>query len=173
MIQFGELVALGLSVMLFASSGGQQTKHDNPDRSKNALVGTWKLVSVTGTDGKGEAKATAGVHPAGYLTYTADGRMTAIITYEGRKPLSVNDHAAAPAEERAEAFATMVAYAGRYSYAAGKVTHHVEAASVQNWVNADLVREVKFEGNRLILRTPPMLVGGASVVTELVCERLK
>ena len=50
----------------------------------------------------------------GLLTYTADGRMMSITTKGGRKPLSVPDNVGAPAEERAEAFATMTAYAGSY-----------------------------------------------------------
>jgi hypothetical protein len=38
------------------------------------------------------------VNPTGFLTYTADGRMMAIITNGGRKPLSVDDRVSAPAE---------------------------------------------------------------------------
>ena len=55
----------------------------------------------------------------------------------------------------------MFAYAGRYTFAGDRVTHRVEAASVQNWVNTDLVRTVKFQGNRLIIRTPPGALIGA------------
>jgi hypothetical protein len=41
------------------------------------------------------------------------------------------------------------------------VTYHVEAASIQNWVNTDLVRAVKLQDNRLIIRTPTgALIGG-------------
>jgi hypothetical protein len=96
-----------------------------------------------------------GPHPTGFLTYTEDGRVIAIITYDGRRSLIVNDRATAPAEERAEAFATAFAYAGRYTFTGDKVTHHVEASTVQNWVNTDLVRVVRLEGNRLVLSTAP------------------
>ena len=102
--------------------------------------GTWKLVSATSTTTKGDTENAFGVNPTGFLTYTTDGRMMAIITYGERKPLSVNDRVAAPPQERAEAFATMFAYAGRYTFDGDKVTRRVEAASVQNWVNTDLVR---------------------------------
>ena len=47
-------------------------------------------------------------NPGGFLTYTGDGRVTAIISYEGRRPLSVG----AGTEEQAEAFKTFLAYAG-------------------------------------------------------------
>ena len=62
-----------------------------------SVVGTWKLVSVSSTSDKGEMnKAALGQHPSGLLTYTADGRMMAIISDDGRKPLSIPDRVAAP-----------------------------------------------------------------------------
>ena len=113
-----------------------------------------------------------GVKPTGFVTYTAEGRMMVIITAEGRKPLSVNDRIAAPATERAEAFATMVAYAGRYSLTGDEVVHHVEASFMPNQVGTDLVRFVKLQGDRLVLRTPPLMDGGQQRVTELIWKRM-
>ena len=144
-------------------------------QSKNALVGTWKLLSAKDTTENGEVRDAYGQNPTGFLTYTADGRMMAIITFDGRKPLSVPDYISAPAEERAEALATFVAYAGRYTFTDDKVIHHIEAAWVQNYVKTDQVRFiVKLEGNRVTLRTPPFLKGGVQLVNqELVWERMK
>ena len=105
---------------------------------KDSVVGTWKLVSTTATTEKGDVDtAVLGQHPSGLLTYTADGRVMAIISDDGRKPLSVADRVSAPAEERAQAYATFMAYAGRYTFTCDKVVHHVEIASLQNWVNTD------------------------------------
>ena len=144
-------------------------------QSKDALVSTWKLVSATDTTDNGEIRDAYGQNPTGYLTYTADGRMMAIITNGGRKSLSVLDTVSAPSEERAAAFATLVAYAGTYTVTGDKVIHHVEAAWLQNVVNMDLVRSiVKLEGNRLTLRTSPFSKGGVRIVYEnLVWERMK
>jgi hypothetical protein len=70
---------------------------------------------VTSTADKGEVnKAVLGLHPSGVVTYTADGRMPAIIP-DGRRPLSVADRVSAPAEERAQAYSAFMAYAGRYT----------------------------------------------------------
>jgi hypothetical protein len=99
--------------------------------------------------------------------------MSVVITAEARKPLSINDFVSAPAEERAQAFATMIAYAGRYTFTGDKVIHHVEASWMPNRVGTDLVRSVKLQADRLILRTPPTLVAGAQTTTELVWERMK
>jgi len=78
-----------------------------------------------------------------------------------------------PAEEKAQAFTTFIAYAGRYTFTGQQVIHHVEIASIQNWVNVDLVRDVMFEGSHLILRTPPITSGGVLQTFELAWERVK
>ena len=143
-------------------------------QSKDALVGTWKLVSAKDTTEKGEVRESYGRNPTGFLTYTADGRMIGIISVDGRKPLSVPDYISAPLAERAEAFSTFVAYAGTYTFTGDKVIHHVEAAWMQNYLKTDQVRTiVKLEGNRVTLRTPPFLKGGVQVTQELVWERMK
>lgn len=137
------------------------------------IVGTWKLVAAS-------ASTTAGVRidnplgagPTGMLVYTADGHMAAIVRYGGRRPLSGADYVASPAVERAEAFATFFAYGGRYSVSGSAVTHHVEVASVENWINTDMMRRLQLDGNRLVLRTPPLSVGGTVQISELIWERL-
>jgi len=99
--------------------------------------------------------------------------MNVIISHGGRKLLLVPDRIAASLEQRAEAFATFFAYAGRYTVDGDKVIHHVEAASIQNWVGTDLIRMVRFQGDQIILRTPTMSVGGKMITTELVWTRAK
>ena len=139
-----------------------------------SVVGTWKLVSVASTTDKDETnKAALGQHPSGLLTYTADGRMMAIISDDGRKPLSIPDRVAAPAEERAQAYSTFMAYAGRYTFTCDKVVHHVEVASLQNWVNKDQTRFVALEADRLHVRNTPQLRNGVMVTLESVWERAK
>jgi CubicO group peptidase (beta-lactamase class C family) len=143
-------------------------------QSKDALVGTWRLVSVSSSDDKGRVNpAVYGLHPTGLITYTASGRMSVIITDDGRKPLSLNDRLAAPQEERAQAFSTLVAYAGTYTFTGDRVVHHVEIDALQNRVGSDQVRFVTLQGDRLTLKTPAILRGGEQQVLELVWERLK
>jgi len=76
---------------------GRKRKENRPcgrtDRRTPAaewLVGTWKLVSASST-GVGDV-STAPFRPK--LTYTADGRMMAIIAHDGRTPLT-GDHLSA------------------------------------------------------------------------------
>lgn len=159
------LVLAAAIAALFPFSGTAQ--------SDNKLVGTWRLVSVSSSTDSGEKTTSAfGQRPKGFITYTREGRMSAIIANDGRKPLS-RDRIAAPPEERAEAFATFIAYAGRYTFTGDKVVHHVEVASIQNWVGTDLIRSVTLQGDRVTLRTPPTQLGGVIRSTELVWERVK
>src|SRR5262252_825609 len=133
-------IAVGACAVAFPSLGIAQSK-DGP------LVGTWRLISVSSRTEKGDInKAVFGTNPVGFLTYTPEGRMAAVIAEDGRKPLSVADRVSAPIEERARAYSTFSAYAGRYTFTGDKVIHHVEVASLQNWVNTDQVRFVKLAG---------------------------
>jgi hypothetical protein len=141
--------------------------------TSDKLVGTWKLMSASSTTSTGERSETPyGAGPVGFLTYTGDGRVTALISYGGRKSLSISGGTFASLDEQAEAFKTFLAYAGRYTLSGDKVTHHIEISSIQNYVDKDLVRSVKFQGDRIILVTPPTLVNGKIQTVELIWQRL-
>jgi hypothetical protein len=141
--------------------------------TNDKLVGAWKLVSASSTTSTGERiESPYGQGPAGFLTYGGDGRMTSLISYGGRKPLSFGGGTRSPQEEQAEAFNTFLAYAGRYTLNDDKVIHHVEISSIQNYVNKDLARTIKFEGDRITLTTPPMTVNGKIQTIQLIWQRL-
>jgi hypothetical protein len=134
------------------------------------LVGTWKLVSVSTKTSTGEINESPyGLSPVGFLSYTEDGRVTALISHDGRKSLPVGG---GTLEEQAEAYQTFFGYAGRYTLKGDKVTHTVEISSIQNYVDQNLVRWVKFEGDRIALVTPPMPVNGKMQTYELIWQRL-
>jgi len=138
--------------------------------TNDKLVGAWKLVSASSTTSTGERNETPyGPSPVGFLTYTGDGRVTALISYGGRKSLSAG---VGTREEQAEAFKTFFAYAGRYTLNGDQVAHHIEISSIQNYVDKDLVRSVKFQGDQIILTTPPTPVKGKIQTFELIWQRL-
>jgi Lipocalin-like domain len=138
----------------------------------NPVVGTWKLVSTAATSADDKSLVSPmGDHPTGFLTYTTEGRMSLLITHEGRPNLS-GDRLDSPIEEQANAFSNMVAYAGRYSVEGNQLTHHLEAASSQNWVGIDLPRMVTFTGNRVKLEAPIRERHGVVQKFEQVWERM-
>jgi Lipocalin-like domain len=138
-----------------------------------AIFGTWKLISASATAATGKRNDSPfGTSPVGFLTYTLDGRMSAMISYGGRKHLSSTDSSSAPAEEQAEAFRTFVSYGGRFTLLEEKVIHHVEISSIQDWVGTNLIRSIKFQRDRIVLTAPPMSVAGNLQTFELIWQRL-
>jgi hypothetical protein len=91
-----------------------------------------------------------------------------MISHAGRKSLST----LAKPEEQAEAFKTFLAYAGRYRLRGDEVVHSVEISSIQSYVGKDLVRSVKFQGDQIILVTPPTPVKGKIQTFELIWRRV-
>jgi Lipocalin-like domain len=134
------------------------------------LVGTWSLVSASSATSTGERNETPyGANPVGFLTYSREGRVTALISYDGRKTLSFGG---GTLEEQAEAFKTFLAYAGRYRLIRDTVTHYIEVSSIQSYVNKELVRSIKFNDNQIVLVTPPTRVNGKIQTVELTWQRL-
>ena len=133
------------------------------------LIGSWKLIGVSSTTSTGDKiGAPYGENPSGILTYTVDGRMSSVISYGGRKPLPP---AGGSTEDLAEAFKTFFAYAGLFTLREDEVVHHIEVSSIQNHVGRDLIRRIKFEGDRITLTTPPGPVNGKIQTVELVWQR--
>jgi hypothetical protein len=136
------------------------------------LAGTWRLVSASAATASGErSDSPFGPSPTGILIYAREGGMAVMVSYSGRKRLPA-DPFLATVEERAEAFTTFFAYAGRYTLSGDTVIHHAEISSLQNFVGTDLIRLIKFQGNRIILVSPPMSINGKTQTLELVWERV-
>ena len=138
------------------------------------LYGTWRLLNYSERVlATGEASAYFGNSPQGFLSYSRDGRMFAIIAREGRRKPA--DMARLTAEERAELFDTMAAYAGTFTFDGRTVIHHVDISWNENWTGTDQVRHARFEGGRLHITSAPLPsdVDGRTIVGELTWEKIK
>jgi len=120
---------------------------------ENPVLGTWKLKSfVREVTATGEKINQYGEHPSGYLGYSADGRMNAVITADNRiKPSDVN----LTDEQRVKLHQTLQAYAGTYTVQADRVIHHVDISWNEAWTGTDQVRFFKLDGNILTITTAP------------------
>ena len=136
-----------LSATLWLLSATAAFAGDNP------LLGTWKLKSyVREVAATGERYNERGEHPNGYLSYAADGRMYAMITWDNR----ANPHDMVPTnEERIRLYGTMISYAGNYTMDAEKVIHHVDVSSNQVWTGTDQIRFYKLDGKTLTITSAP------------------
>jgi hypothetical protein len=134
---------------------------------EDSLVGTWKLISYSLVDENGVETKPWGTDVQGLLIYSADGFMSANLMHNGRKSFAASDLRLGTTEEKASAADGYIAYAGPYTSERGSVTHHVQVSLFPNWVGLTQVRSYFREGDKLILRTPNMPVGGKQVVATL------
>ena len=112
------------------------------------VVGTWKLVSYeVETQATGHKGPVMGDKPAGYATFTPEGRVFFVLTGEARKPAKTD-------QERAELLNTLVAYSGTYDLEGDKWTTRVQVAWNPEWVGTKQVRAFQLDGERLIVLTP-------------------
>mgnify|MGYP002622156815 CR=1 FL=1 len=140
------------------------------------FVGAWRLISAEFRAEDGTlAESPYGAEPEGLLIYDAQGSMSAQLAQKGRKPFAIADRMAGTDDEVRAAFQSYQAYYGRYTVdeRAHVVTHTVVQSLLPNWVGTEQRRFYKFKDGRLILRTPPLLIGGRRVVGELVWEKVR
>jgi hypothetical protein len=107
------------------------------------LVGTWQVVSFEAvTQTTGEREPARGDHPSGYTIFTPEGRISVLITNEGRKAPSTD-------QDRANLFQTMVAYTGTYRVEADKWITRVDVAANPALLGTEQERSFQLNGDQL------------------------
>lgn len=138
-------------------------------------LGDWRLVSLQFVVADtGEVRLPWGASPVGQLTYTANGRMIAVLTADpkDRKPAATSGERAM--EERAALYSSSTAYTGTWSAIGNTVTHKVDVAVNAGWVGTDQVRYVRLDGDDLTIDTPPITgTDGVKYKASLVWRRIK
>ncbi|MBM3882834.1 MAG: hypothetical protein FJ387_24445 [Verrucomicrobia bacterium] len=135
---------------------------------RERFVGTWKLVSFENRTAEGEVTFPFGEDATGCLIYTAAGRMSVMLSKAGRAPFGTPDPMAVEVEEKAAAFESCIAYAGTYEVGEGRIIHRLEQCTLPNWIGSEQMRFYRFEGDRLILETPPTPTTGRETVSRLI-----
>jgi hypothetical protein len=136
------------------------------------LVGGWLLERWDyAVDGEPRGYP-MGEDAVGQILYTSDGRMSAVLSMASRPRLTGDQFHKAPAEEREVAALTYVSYGGTYDVVDDVVTHHVEFSLFPNWVGTDLVRQISYDGELLVLTGEPETSStGKTVVNRLFWRR--
>jgi hypothetical protein len=133
------------------------------------LIGNWTLLSYItehpdGTTGRPYGEA------VGRLSYDALGNMAGQVMRPGRLEVTPGQWTT---QDVRSAYAGYIAYFGTYEAdeAGGTVVHHVQGALNPAWVGGDQVRQMRFDGELLILSTD-VPKGGALVRHTLTWQRL-
>jgi hypothetical protein len=138
------------------------------------LYGTWRLVSYTQEIlSTGERIDVFGKAPRGFLHYSRDGRMYAILVKAERpKPIDLTKM---KDEERVELFKTMVAYGGTFTFDGKTVTHHVDISWNENWTGTAQIRNIRLDGRKLYISTNPMPrpEDGKPIIAVLAWEKVE
>jgi hypothetical protein len=125
-----------------------------------SVHGTWRLVRAVARDADGkELPAPYGGHPMGRVMLGADGRMMAV-TCDGRREI--------PGGAKRE----YGSYCGNYTFDGKQLITRVDAAADPSRIGSDQVRDVRFEGELMVLRPPARTYGGAPEQRELYWEKI-
>ncbi len=139
------------------------------------FVGAWRPISIEYlTDDGTLIDSPYGAEPQGILMYDSYGNMSAQLSSKDRKPFAVADRLGGTPEELKGAFESYQAYFGKYKIDERErvVTHTVRQALLPNWATTEQRRYYKFQDGKLILRTPPLTIGGKRVTGVLVWEKM-
>jgi Lipocalin-like domain len=136
-----------------------------------ALVGVWKLLSYQTEFQDGSPKrAMFGEHPSGYIIFTSEGRLMAVIEAEGRKAPSTDS-------DRAALLKSLIAYSGKYRVEGNQWITSVDTAWNPAWDGTDQMRTFQIVGNRLMVTStwqPAVNFPGSPLSRgSLVFERVK
>jgi len=125
------------------------------------IVGTWRLVKGVARDEAGAPMPPpyGGETAIARVSFNAAGRMVAVL-YDARPEL--------PAGETRD----YTSYCGAYVFDGKRLSTRVDAASDPARMGTDQVRDVRFEGDLMVLRPPPRQVGGRTLHRELYWEKI-
>jgi hypothetical protein len=110
---------------------------------KNLLLGRWNIISWEQRYDDGRVTHPLGTALEGFIQYDANGQMICMIGRIDRPNFSTGGQWNASNDEKAAAYSSYLAYAGRYSVNGESVTHHVDLSLFPNWKNGDQKRRVE------------------------------
>ncbi len=125
------------------------------------VAGTWRLVRTRAfTEDGGERPAPYGGETGkGVVVLGADGRMIAVLC-DGRSDLPDG----APREYNS--------YCGSYRFDGKQLVTRVDACSDPARMGTDQIRDVRFEGDLMVLRPPARTIDGVLEQRELYWRRV-
>jgi hypothetical protein len=142
--------------------------------SHGDLCGTWRLVTWTvRVLETGEQLPQFGDDSPGFIHFTPEGRVFAVLTASGRKPVETE-------ADQIAAFGSLIAYTGRYRIEGNKLATTVDVSADPAAVGTDLVRFFELHGDNLEIKTAPFLskkpslgLGNKQLQSRLLWKRVE
>ena len=136
------------------------------------LVGSYRLLSFENYADDGEVAQPFGPSPKGFIIYTADGYMSAILMRADRPNFSAGDILGGSDDEKLDAFSSSSAYAGRWEIVGDQIIHHLEVTTYPNWTGTDQPRHFELTDTHFTLFPPKMIMNGKIRHGRVHWERL-
>ena len=109
----------------------------------------------------------------GFILYTTDGYMSAAL-FRGNRPDFVTGEALTASEaEKVAGWDSYYSYGGPFRIDGDRVIHTVAHSIYPNWLGGTQVREISFEGDHLILTTPPQKTRRGMQNSRVIWQRPK
>ena len=141
---------------------------------RDAVLGTWELVSYTAQDNHGgPVTYPLGRDALGLIMYTADGYMSAQLMRRDRPAFDRPEIAGGTPEQWAAAAAGYLAYSGPFTVdeLVGVLHHQVTVSLIPNWLNHTQLRHSKLHGEHLTLSATTRGTDNTETISTLVWKR--
>ncbi len=151
--------------------------------AERRLLGAWQLLSCVALDDRGGESYPYGRQPTGHILYTPAGAMAVSMMGAAPERVDETDVFAGAARALASGGHKFIGYSGRFEVEEardveegvmeGTVVHRLETCSYPNWIGTEQRRHFRLAGDRLTLKTPPIMRSGVRGVATLEWERAK
>ncbi|GAA5085602.1 hypothetical protein GCM10025760_04620 [Microbacterium yannicii] len=141
----------------------------------NDLIGAWRFVSADEIFSDGESRPQFGPEASGYLSYSPNGIVTAVLGSMRRPAGGAPDLRSASDAEVTAMARDFIAYGGPFTLdpETNTVTHHIDIALFPGWQGGNQARHFTVDGNMLHGSTPPATTAdGRTFHVELTWARL-
>lgn len=140
--------------------------------SKQDITGRWDLVAWEQLYDDGRRQYPMGEQPQGFIQYTEDGYMSCMICKPHRENFTTGGQWNASDTEKAQAYNSMMSYAGRYVLDGNTVTHLVDLSLFPNWIGGQQKRVFHLNDQGRLVISARLEEGTAEARTaQLVWQR--
>jgi len=137
------------------------------------LLGTWELVRWETSYDDGRTIYPMGEDAKGFIIYTTDGYMSAALFRGNRPNFETGEALTASDAEKVAGWDSYYSYGGPFEIDGDRVIHTVAHTIYPNWLGGTQVREISFEGEHMILTTPPQKTRRGTQNSRVIWRRPK